>query len=93
MQKLVTTARQARILADMKPLNEMLAEWRELLRLTPAEASRRCDIGRQQWWELESGRTSDPRASTLKKVSEGTGIPIDRLVEAAHVERLAGAPA
>jgi transcriptional regulator with XRE-family HTH domain len=82
MQKFLTARRVNRILSDMKPLSELLAEWREMLKLTPADAARRCEMTRQQWWELESGRTSDPRSSTLQKLAEGTGIPIERLVAA-----------
>lgn len=93
MQKLLTNSRANRILRDMKPLNEMLTEWREMLKLTPAEAAARCDMTRQQWWELESGRTSDPRASTLRRLSLGTGISVERLTEAAHAERSVGATA
>lgn len=80
MQKLLTHSRSARILADMKPLHELLTEWQETLKLSSAEAARMCDLDRQQWWELRSGRTTDPRARTLQKLSEGTGIPVERLV-------------
>lgn len=82
MQKLLTTSKSSRILSDMKPLSQMLREWRDLLKLSPAEAARRCDMGRQQWFELESGKTTDPRSSTLRKLADGTGIPLERLVEA-----------
>lgn len=82
MQKFLTPSRSARILADMKPLSELLSEWRETVKLTPAEAARLCSMGRQQWWELESGTTRDPRSSTLQKLTDGTGIPIERLVAA-----------
>jgi transcriptional regulator with XRE-family HTH domain len=82
MQKFLTPSRSKRILADMKPLSDLLCEWRETLKLSPAEAARRCEMTRQQWWELESGRTTDPRSSTLYRLSEGTGIPIERLVAA-----------
>lgn len=64
----------------MKPLSELLTEWQETLKLTPSEAARRCGIDRQQWFELRTGRTTDPRARTLLKLAEGTGIPIERLV-------------
>lgn len=82
MQKLLTASRSARILADMKPLANMLTEWRETLKLSPAEAARLCNMTRQQWWELETGRTTDPRSSTLQKLATGSGIPIQRLVAA-----------
>lgn len=93
MQKLLTSSRHARIMADMKPLSQMLNEWRTTLRLSPAEAARRCDMSRQQWSDLEDGTTSDPRASTLLKLHDGTGIPLERLAEAARAERLVGATA
>jgi len=80
-------------MADMKPLSEMLSEWRAGVKLSKAEAARRCEMSQVQWSELETGVTSDPRASTLRRISSGTGIPVARLIEAAHVERLAGAVA
>src|SRR3990167_2984984 len=83
MKKFLTGSRKARILADMRPLNELLREWREMPKLSPAEAGRQCEMSRQQWSELESGATTDPRSSTLRKLVRGTGIPIERLVEAA----------
>lgn len=64
----------------MKPLHEILSEWQDTLKLSNAEAARRCELGPQQWFELKSGRTTDPRARTLAKLAEGTGIPIGRLV-------------
>lgn len=84
MQKFLTPNRLDRILADMKPLNELLTDWRDTVRLSSAEAARRCGMSSQQWWELESGRTRNPRASTLHKLTEGTGIPLERLVEASN---------
>lgn len=77
----------------MKPLSQMLNEWRTTLKLTSSEAARRCDMSRQQWFDLEDGTTSDPRTSTLLKLAEGTGIPLERLAEAARAERLVGATA
>jgi transcriptional regulator with XRE-family HTH domain len=93
MQKFLTKSRAERILADMKPLCILLLEWRETLKISPAEAARRCDMGRQQWWELEGGRTTDPRSSTLSKLAEGTGIPIERLVAASSIGPAAKEPA
>ena len=81
--KSLMTGRRARILADMKPLSELLKEWRETLKLSRAEAARRCEIAWVQWMELETGVTRDPRASTLLKLADGTGIPLERLVESA----------
>lgn len=82
MQKFLTPSRRGRILSDMKPLSVMLQEWRDTLKLTDAEAARRCLMTRQQWFEVASGRTRDPRSSTLLKLAEGTGIPLERLAEA-----------
>lgn len=81
-QKFLTQSRASRILADMKPLCEMLEDWRDELKLSKAEAARRCGMGQQQWYELASGATRDPRASTLLQLAEGTGIPIERLAAA-----------
>ena len=71
----------------MKPLCEMLADWRNELTLSPAEAARRCKVSPQLWGQLESGRTDDPRASTLLNLAEGTGIPMERLAKAAEMQR------
>lgn len=77
----------------MKPLSELLSEWREMLRLTRAQAARRCDMSQVQWTELETGVTRDPRSSTLRKLAEGTGIPLERLVEASAYNSAAVATA
>ena len=79
-QKKLTLKRESRILADMKPLHELLAEWQDMLKITNADAARLCGLDRQQWFELKSGRTTDPRARTLIKLSVGTNIPLERLV-------------
>lgn len=78
----LTSARANRILADMKPLFSLLAEWRDTLKLTRAEAARRCQMSQVQWTELETNVTRDPRSSTLQKLTDGTGIPLERLVAA-----------
>jgi transcriptional regulator with XRE-family HTH domain len=78
--------RMDRILADMKPLAQMLEEWREGLKLSRAEAARRCRMSQVQWTELETGVTRDPRTSTLTKLTEGTGIPLERLAMASGYE-------
>lgn len=85
MTKFLTKARMARILADMKPLHSMLKDWQDELHLNSSEAARQCGMSRSQWAELVSGATSDPRASTLHKLAHGTGIPLERLVEAADL--------
>lgn len=85
LRKSLTSSRRARILADMKPLSDLLREWRETLKLTRAEAARRCDMSQVQWTELETGATRDPRTSSLCKLAEGTGIPLERLAEAASL--------
>ena len=79
-QKKLTVSPEQRILQDMKPLYELLTEWQDTLKLTNAEAARRCGLGPQQWFELKSGKTTDPRARTLYKLADGTGIPVGRLV-------------
>lgn len=66
----------------MKPLSELLFDWRDGLKLTRAEAARRCQMSQVQWTELETAVTRDPRTSTLQKLNDGTGIPIERLVAA-----------
>lgn len=91
LRKSLISSRASRILADMEPLSVVLKKWRELARLTKAEAARTCDMSQVQWTELETGVTSDPRSSTLRKLSLGTGIHPDVLTEAAHAERLVGA--
>ena len=70
----------------MKPLHELLSDWRETLKLTPAEASRQCGMSQQLWSQLEGGDTSNPRVSTLLKLAEGTGIPMERLAKAAELQ-------
>lgn len=85
MQKFLTHSQRKRILADMKPLNVLLQEWRDTLRISDAEAARRCDMTRQQWFEVISGRTRDPRASTIDRLANGTGYAVDLLVEASKL--------
>ncbi len=83
--------RTARMMTEMEPLSVVLQKWRALARMSKAEASRTCDMSQVQWTELETGVTSDPRSSTIRKLSLGTGIPAEVLTEAAHAERLVGA--
>ncbi len=66
----------------MKPLHRLLLDWQEHIGLTTLQAAARCHVSRQQWHELISGGTTDPRASTLRKLAAGTGIPLERLVDA-----------
>ena len=86
-QEFLTRSRMSRILADMKPLHELLTAWRTEVTLSPAEAARRCKISAQLWHQLESGETDNPRAGTLLRVAEGTGIPMERLAKAAEMQR------
>lgn len=90
-RKNLTEARLSRILADMKPLCELLKDWREAMHLTPSEAARRCDLSPQMWWELESGNTATPRKATMRKLIEGTGIPLERLAVASYYPAAASA--
>lgn len=85
MQKFLTRTDMARILADMKPLCALLTEWRAMLKLTPADAARRCEMSPQLWYQLESGETANPRSRTLQRLALGTGIPLERLVAASCV--------
>lgn len=73
-----------RILANMKPLSDLLREWRELAHLSPSEAARQCGISPQLWYTLETGATMTPRASTLHKLAHGTGLPVERLAAASY---------
>lgn len=82
----LTQARMSRILADMKPLCELLREWREASKLTPAEAARQCQVSAQLWWQLEHGETNNPRGATMVKLCRGTGIPMERLAAASYVQ-------
>lgn len=82
---MLTPVRSARILGDMKSLSEMLKEWREVLTLTPAEAARRCSMSPQHYWQLENGDRVNVRVSTLVKLAEGTGIPVERLAVASGI--------
>ena len=71
----------------MKPLYEMLRDWRESLHLTPAEAARRCNMSAQHYWQLENGeRGPGIRTATLLKLAEGTGIPMERLAVASYYD-------
>jgi transcriptional regulator with XRE-family HTH domain len=85
LRNFLTTKRGARILEDMKPLPEMLEEWRGSLKLSKAEAARRCQMSQVQWSELTTGVTRDPRTSTLIKLADGTGFPLERLAAAAEL--------
>lgn len=83
---MLTKKQAARILADMKPLGEMLKEWREKLKLTPAEAARRCRMSAQHYWQIENAERVHVQAATLQKLSTGTGLPLERLVMASTIE-------
>lgn len=85
MQKFLTPSQRRRILTDMKPLNTLLQEWKDTLRITDAEAARRCEMTRQQWFEVISGRTRDPRASTIDRLANGTGYAVELLIEASKL--------
>lgn len=82
---MLTKDRRSRILDNMKPLHEMLREWRELSGLSQVAAAERLGMSRQQWWYLESGETADVRTSTLVRLERCTGIPLERLVRAAEM--------
>ena len=75
-----------RILTDMKPLGELLKDWREASKLTPSEAARQCHLSPQMWWALETGYTSTPRPATMQRLVEGTGIPMERLAVASYFD-------
>jgi transcriptional regulator with XRE-family HTH domain len=92
-QKNLTDARMARILAAMKPLSDLLKEWREASKLTPSEAARRCNLSPQMWWELESGSTATPRKVTMRKLVDGTGIPLEFLAVASYFDPAEAVPA
>lgn len=90
---MLTQSRMARILADMKPLNELLRDWREVLKITPAEAARRCGMSPQHYWQLENAeRGAGIRPVTLQKLAAGTGIPMERLAAAVYVPPRRGEP-
>lgn len=96
MKNNLTVATAVRILADMKPLAEMLTEWRDTLKLTSAEAARRCSMSAQHYWQLENGVGVYVRPATLRKLADGTGIPLERLAAGAAtaaVSRLSPVPA
>lgn len=78
-----------RIFADMRPLSEELRNWREhVARVTLAEAARRCGMSPQHYWQLENGeRGVGIRTSTLLKLVSGTGMPMERLAQAAELQR------
>ena len=69
----------------MKPLGELLRDWRELMHLTPAEAARACGMSAQHYWQLENvERGAGVRTVTLHKLADGTGIPLERLAAAVY---------
>lgn len=83
---MLTQSRMSRILADMKPLGELLKDWREASKLTPSEAARRCKMSAQHYGLLERGDRPTPRPTTLHKLSDATGIPYERLAASAYAE-------
>ena len=86
---MLTQRRAARILADMKPLSQELRDWRlNTLRETPAVAARVCGMSAQHYWQLENAeRGAGIRTATLLKLAKGTGIPLERLAQAAELQR------
>lgn len=86
IKPMLTPAKLNRIMADMKPLGELLRDWRELMHLTPAEAARVCGLSAQHYWQLENGeRGAGVRTVTLHKLAAGTGIPLERLAAAVYM--------
>lgn len=82
---MLTDKRMARILSGMKPLSELLREWRETLHLSQSEAARRCGVSSQHWGLLERGERVWLRPNTFRKLAERTGIPLERLMRAAEL--------
>jgi hypothetical protein len=71
----------------VKTLTELLEDWRALLELSAEVAAQRCGMsGRQQWDLLISGRTRDPRISTLIGIAEGTGFSLETIARAAEAQ-------
>jgi transcriptional regulator with XRE-family HTH domain len=81
---MLTTRQEARILKGMKPLSQMLTDWRNELTLTKAQAARRCQMSFAHWSLLESGERTQLQAATMQKLAAGTGIPTERLLAAAN---------
>ena len=80
----------------MKPLDQLLREWRATMGFSKAEAARHCKVSEQHWGLLESGQRFDLRGATFRKLTEGTGIPRERIVLAAALlreRRLEASPA
>lgn len=75
----------------MKPLSEILAQWRDSMGFSQSDAARQCGLSRQLWFQLESGDTTDPRMSTMFGLRDGTGIPFERLKTAVEMH-LKGIP-
>jgi transcriptional regulator with XRE-family HTH domain len=69
----------------MKPLSDVLKEWRIGTDITAAAAARQCGVSRQLWFQLETGETRRPKQSTLVKVSRGTGIAVSDLEIASYI--------
>ena len=82
---MLTKKQAARIMADMKPLGQMLRCWRDELKLSQAEASRRCGVSAQHWGLIEKGERTGLQGSTFQKLADGTGIPLQRLILAADL--------
>jgi transcriptional regulator with XRE-family HTH domain len=69
----------------MKPLGELLRDWRELLKLNQSEAARRCGMSSQHWGLIERGERVNLSFKTYRKLAEATGIPLERLMRAAEL--------
>lgn len=82
---MLTNKRQSRILGDMKPLCELLREWRDNLHLSMAEAARHCEMSPQHYGLLERGERVWLRPATFRKLAERTGIPLERLMRGAEL--------
>lgn len=62
-------------------LAENIKKYRKKLKLTQEALARKADISYNTITKLESGRITDPRMETLKKLASALDVSIDTLVE------------
>lgn len=84
---MLTKSEARRILASVETLDQMLIAWRKLAGITATEAAARCGLSVAQWSRMENGKRMVLQSETFTKLSEGTGIDVQKLYVAAGLSR------
>ena len=78
---------QARIMASMDDLGQVLEQWRENAGLSKTDAAKRCGITPQHWWLLAHNERPNLSGETIEKLANGTGYAPEVLLQASQRTR------